>query len=322
MKQKFFPIFIAALLAATSFSSCEKVIDFEGDETDPIMVMISFPNSGSPWKVRLTESRFFLSNDTIATIKNADVTIEVNGRPVNSVVTYLDNGIYDLGYTPQVGDSLTLHVSTPGKGTMKAGCRIPGNVSVSDFSCAFDTVNQYSYPDSIVIANGNINGKFTLNDPAGERNYYMLKFSGTRYAYNYDHASRSYGYNIPRSQYYNLYVDDDILFDINATEDIFDIGGSVETNNGVEVLFTDERINGQSHTINFDAYFNELLPEDAYLEVYSVSRDYYLFKLTLKAARNQGDFAGIFSEPVQIHSNVEGGGGVLGGSSLAKIPIF
>jgi hypothetical protein len=74
-------------LAATTFSSCEKVIDFDGEETEPIMVMISFPDSGSPWKVRLTESRFFLSNDTIATIKNADVTTEVNGRPTNSLVT-------------------------------------------------------------------------------------------------------------------------------------------------------------------------------------------------------------------------------------------
>ena len=170
MKQKFFSLFIAALLAAISFSSCEKVIDFEGDETEPILVMISFPDSGSPWKVRLTESRFFLSNDTIATIKNADVTTEVNGRPVNSVVTYLDNGIYDLGYTPQVGDSLTLHVSVPGKGTMKAGCRIPGNVSVSDFSCtSLDTTwTKYIYANSVIMEciNGSVEGKFTLNDPA------------------------------------------------------------------------------------------------------------------------------------------------------------
>lgn len=325
MSQKHFSLFIAVLLAATTFSSCEKVIDFDGEETEPIMVMISFPDSGNPWKVRLTESRFFLSNDTIATIKNADVTTEVNGRPTNSLVTYMGNGVYDLGYTPQAGDSLTLHVSVPGKGTMKAGCRIPGNVSVSDFSCtSLDTTwTKYIYDNSEIMEciNGSVEGKFTLNDPAGERNYYMIKFSTTKRTFRPGPISD----NPPQwvsGQYFYLSVDDDVLFDINATDEIFDIGGSDNADYGYEILFTDERINGQSHTIHFSTNINDTKPESAYLEVYSVSHEYYMFKKTLRAARNQDDFGAMFSEPVQLYSNVEGGSGVLGGASVAKIPIF
>jgi hypothetical protein len=47
-----------------------------------------------------------------------------------------------------------------------------------------------------------------------------------------------------------------------------------------------------------------------------------MFKKTLRAARNQDDVEIMFSEPVQLYSNVEGGSGVLGGASVAKIPIF
>lgn len=318
MSQKHFSLFIAVLLAATTFSSCEKVIDFDGEETEPIMVMISFPDSGSPWKVRLTESRFFLSNDTIATIKNADVTTEVNGRPTNSLVTYMGNGVYDLGYTPQAGDSLTLHVSVPDKGTMTAGCRIPSNVSVSDFICAIDTNTCTEvYPDTVEHIYGQIDAEFTLNDPDGERNYYMIKVSGFKTTYNYSTQTR----DTVKSNFY-LHVDDDLLFDINASDEIFDLGITEDPSSGYEVLFSDERINGQSHTIHFRSDLHAVLIGGVYVEIYSVSREYYLFRKTLNTANSQDEFAGIISEPVQIYSNVEGGGGVLGGASVVKIPIF
>ena len=60
MKKIFSPIYLTALLLTLVLTSCEKVIEFDGDETESYMVMISKPESGSPWKVRLTESRFFL----------------------------------------------------------------------------------------------------------------------------------------------------------------------------------------------------------------------------------------------------------------------
>ena len=169
--------------------------------------------------------------------------------------------------------------------------------------------------------NGSVEGKFTLNDPAGERNYYMIKFSTTKRTFRPGPISD----NPPQwvsGQYFYLSVDDDVLFDINATDEIFDIGGSDNADYGYEILFTDERINGQSHTIHFSTNINDTKPESAYLEVYSVSPEYYMFKKTLRAARNQDDVEIMFSEPVQLYSNVEGGGGVLGGASVAKIPIF
>ena len=54
----------------------------------------------------------------------------------------------------------------------------------------------------------------------------------------------------------NISVDDNVLFDMDATEEIFGFG--TEDNYGDAVLFTDERINGQSHTITFDFWTSKL----------------------------------------------------------------
>ena len=109
-----------------------------------------------------------------------------------------------------------------------------------------------------------------------------------------------------------------VLFDMDATEEIFGFG--TEDNFGDAVLFTDERINGQSHTILFD-FWNQHLIGKIYVEVYTLSRDLYLYEKSLKAASQLDEFSIIFAEPVQLYCNVTGGIGILGGSAVSKIPI-
>ncbi len=314
MKKTFAPLYLTAILLSLALSSCEKVIEFNGDETENHMVMISKPQSDSPWKVRLTESRFFLSPDTIGTIKNAQISIEVNGRTPNNIITHQGNGVYDLGYTPQPGDTLTLRVTTPEKGTMMAGCRIPNRPVVSNISCTYDTSHYYDYyPDTVEVAGGRITVKLTIDDPADAVNYYMLRVSSANLNYNYNTDT----YDTIRT-HKNISVDDNVLFDMDATEEIFGFG--TEDNYGDAVLFTDERINGQSHTILFD-FWDQHLIGTIYVEVYTLSRDLYLYEKSLKATSQLDEFSIIFAEPVQLYCNVTGGIGILGGSAVSKIPI-
>lgn len=316
MKKTFVPLYVSAILLTFMLTSCEKVVEFEGEITEPYMVMVSKPNTENPWKVRLTESRFFLYDDTIATIKNANVSIEVNGRTPNNVVTNHGNGMYDLGYTPQPGDSLTLHVSVPEKGTMEAGCRIPQRPVISNISCTYDTTHYIDYyPDTTEYVTGSITVKFTLDDPADEANFYMLRLLTP--VRHYVPSSNSYD-TVYDYQY--ITVDDNVLFDMDAVGDLFDIGSS--DNRGTRVLFADERINGQAHTITFTYDAFSLMNYGCYIELYSISRDLYLFEKTLEAAENLDEFSGLISEPVQIHSNVTGGLGILGGSSVTKQRIY
>ena len=315
MKKIISPIYLTALLLTFVLTSCEKVIEFDGDETESYMVMISKPESDSPWKVRLTESRFFLYGDTIATIKDASVSIEVNGRTLNSNITNHGNGMYDLGYTPQQGDSLTLRVTTPNKGTMMAGCRIPHKPIISQASCTYDTTHYTEYyPDTVQSINGDITVKLTLEDPAEETNYYMLRMRMPSTNYNY--TTESYD-TIWR--YNRINVNDNVLFDMDATNELFDIGS--QDYYGTQILFTDERINGQTHTITFNTSIYGLEAGHPLVEVFSISRDRYLYEKSLQAAGEQDMFINLISEPVQIHSNVTGGLGILGGSAVTKIKI-
>ena len=323
MKNRVFPLIIAALMTV-GFVSCEKVIEFNGDITDPYIVVISKPESDSTWMMRISQSRFFLSSADIPSIDNAQVIVTVNGN--ETTATSEGSGMYNTGIVPQPGDSLSIRVIAPNRGEVTAGCRIPQRPEVSDLTIEYDT-NTYEYSwtdidDSLHVEGyieGNINLHFKLHDPSNERNYYMVRLA-TYYMYEWT--------------YRWIEIDDDILFDIDATNEVFDLYDD-EDNNGSAVSFSDERINGQTHPITISMYIGNLTSSTHYensipelefyptrIEVYAISRDQYLYNKTLRAANNQDDFSQIISEPVQVHSNINGGIGILGASSKTVLNVF
>lgn len=308
---------IIALMAAmaTLLASCEKTIDFTGEVIEnKTPVMISLPETDSTWTVRLTNSRFFLSSYPITTIDNATFSIEVNGQHLGNRATNLGNGMYNMGYIPRSGDTITLNVMIPDRGELKAGCRIPSRPTIGEISYDWDTTSyDYSYGDDATTHSyGNVTVKFILTDPANEKNYYMLRVAQRMKNYDYNGEDESW------SNWFYSYitVEDNVLFDPNLTNEIIEIGDA--DNEGNRILFTDERINGKDHQISFDLYYNSIDTYQYRLELYSLSRDSYYFFKTRKAAESQDDFTGIFAEPVQIYTNVDGGIGILGGIASKK----
>ena len=321
MNKRIFPLIIAALMTV-GFASCEKVIEFNGDITDPYIVVLSQPEADSTWMLRVSQSRFFLSSAAIPEINNAQVHFTVNGIAAGNLASYEGDGVYNTSIIPQPGDSLELHVTVPNRGEVTAACRIPQRPTASDFRIEYDTTiyeyNWTDYYDSTHIErniSGNINLHFKINDPANERNYYMLRLA-------------TY---VGEWSYRNIDVDDDILFDIDATNEVFGFDDD-DPSSGNYVLFTDERINGNVHPTTVSVYFGSICertyssdPNEEFtlyparLEIYSISRDIYLYLKTLSAAGDQDEFTQILSEPVQVHTNINGGIGVLGASAKTVI---
>ena len=305
------------------FVSCEKVIEFNGDITDPYIVVISKPEADSTWMLRVTQSRFFLSSADIPSIDNAQVIVTVNGN--ETTATSEGSGMYNTGIVPQPGDSLSIRVIAPNRGEVTAGCRIPQRPEVSDFTVEYDTTmyeqRWTDIYDSVRVnryVEGNIKLHFKLHDTSNERNYYMVRLA----TYSGEWTYRWFE------------IDDDILFDIDATNEVFDLYED-EDNNGTAVSFSDERINGQTHPITISLYIGYLSPNTYFddpdqelefyptrIEVYAISRDQYLYNKTLRAANNQDDFSQILSEPVQVHSNINGGIGILGASSKTVLNVI
>ena len=323
MKKRVFPLILATIMTLV-FASCEKIIEFNGDVTDPYLVVISKPQADSTWMLRVSQSRFFLSNAEVPAINNAQVIVTVNGN--ESTATNEGMGMYNTGIVPQPGDSLSIRVISPHLGEVSAGCRIPQRPVVSDFTIEYDTtMNEHWWTDiddSVHIngyVEGNINLHFKLHDPANERNYYMVRLATKTW------GSWSYRY---------ITIEDDILFDIDATNEVFDLYEE-EDNNGTAISFTDERINGNAHPITISLYIGHVSPNTYFdtpdqelelyptrIEVYAISRDQYLYNKTLNAANNYDGFMQVISEPVQVHTNIEGGIGILGASSKVVINVF
>ncbi len=295
-------------------AACEKTIDFTGEITDKkTPVMISLPEADSTWTVRLTNSRFFLSSDPITTIDNAIFSLEVNGQQMGNYATNLGKGMYQMGYIPRSGDTITLGVTIPDRGELKAGCRIPSRPVISDITFDWDTTTSlYIFDeDTIKDTYGDVTCKFILSDPGDEKNYYMIRLASRSNSYN--------DTNLPWGawSYRYLTIDDNVLFNQNIANEIIEIGEA--ENEGTNILFTDERINGKRHQISFTLYYHDGVLNQYRLELYSLSHDSYYFYKSRKTAESQDDFTGIFAEPVQIYSNVDGGIGVLGGISSLKL---
>lgn len=300
MKYRLILTAILGAFMAAALSSCEKVIEFKGEETAPYVVMVSAPESDSTWHVRLTYSRFFLSNSDIRTIDKATFTLKVNGVETPANATSLGNGNYTMGYIPRSGDTLFLSVDIPGEKSVSAGCRIPARPVIDNIQYI---PNNDGYPKL----------KFCLHDPAGQRNYYMVRLLYR--VVNYP--------DTPDEEYSSWYeqhftIEDNVIFDQNISEDVFDLGDDEPENTGTTVYFSDERINGTDHNITLSSWMYG--GYQYRLDIIAVDYSYYLYQKTLGKARNQSEFS-ILSEPVQILSNVNNGVGVLGGKATLSVDV-
>jgi len=313
-------IILLALTILVLTSSCRKVVEFNGSQTDALPVLICQATTDSPVALRLSYSNFFLREAQFPVIDNATIRADLNGTPNAATFSYTENGIYLSDLTLRPDDTLTLRVSVPDHGELTAGCRMPAPPSASDPSIlsdfTIDTFPSYSnYSDTLItIREYSLDFRFTLNDPANVDNYYQLK------AFFLDPTDN-------QKRYLSLIIDDDVLFEQDPTGDYFDLNMQVAYNRGSQVLFSGDRINGLSHVIRgeIEDVRNPILHRGTklYLEVTSLSRDAYLFQVTLINQRQNGGALSIVNEPVQVHSNVNGGIGILGASSsmLVEIPL-
>lgn len=313
-------IILLALTILVLTSSCRKVVEFNGSQTDALPVLICQTTTDSPVALRLSYSNFFLREAQFPVIDNATVRADLNGTLNAATFSYTENGIYLSDLTLRPDDTLTLRVSVPDHGELTAGCRMPAPPSASDPSIlsdfTIDTFPSYSnYSDTLItFREYSLDFRFTLNDPANVDNYYQLK------AFFLDPTDN-------QKRYLSLNINDDVLFEQDPTGDYFDLNMQVAYNRGSQVLFSGDRINGLSHVIRgeIEDVRNPILHRGTklYLEVTSLSRDAYLFQVTLLNQRQNGGALSIVNEPVQVHSNVNGGIGILGAGSsmLVEIPL-
>lgn len=310
--------FAMLLLAA-----CEKRIDFNGEVADPEVVLQSTPTAGDTIGLRLSYSRFFLDATPFRMISDATLRLSVNGSPVAAATTYdAATGRYSLGYVPQGGDRLDLEVNVAGHAPVSATTTIPAPPAIDAF-----TINPIKSGDE-EGSEHQYSVRFRLHDDAATDDYYLLHFRGT-----IDRIDSTQRDGLPvcdtvTEEIYILFGCRDYLL-LDQDEIAVD-----DEPTHYELYFNDSRINGLTHeiqlTVGIDGYFfddhyasygysSRYDPASLRLTMYlsALTRDLYLYRLTSRA--QQDEFGSIFSEPTQIHTNVNGGIGIFAGSNTAVI---
>ncbi|MDR2684203.1 MAG: DUF4249 domain-containing protein [Prevotellaceae bacterium] len=340
----------ALIFAAATLISCEKIIEFNNDETKPVLVVNSFVQPDSTIIVEVSESHFFLANNAVKFIKNADVQLFVNGEMIEKLPFYEEyffpeiideNGdtlsnrfdsyrqnIYASTHKVQSGDKIKIQVSSPNfEKSVWGETVVPNPPQIIDVKAEFETIN---YESEI---------KFTVKfqDNENEQNYYRLVLG------YYQCVTDTSEYINPKKYQYNLnyYLKtDDIVF--NSNPDILPINEKFAK----YYIFSDELINGKEHSLSFmpsyrnpefsikyypenDKYFIYKTEYDydyqaglSYEYVYmidifvvklqSISKEYYHFLKTMNASYSES-MTGFFSEPTQVFSNINNGGiGIVG----------
>ena len=82
---------IALIVSAIALSSCEKEIEFKGEQTDPKLVVNCLAEAGQPVKAYISKSYFFLDNDENTQVPDDVVaTLYVNDNLIGAMTPHTD----------------------------------------------------------------------------------------------------------------------------------------------------------------------------------------------------------------------------------------
>lgn len=314
-------LFVIGLLMV----SCENDIEFKGDDTTAMMVVNSLLTPDSVVKVHLSKSKFFLKDDSSFEVIN-DAVVNVYANDV--FVEELDGiggGFYLGSYKPKHGEIIKIVANNSEFGTVSSSTFIyPENPIIS-----VDTVSNFTGETFWVNYTNDIKGNF-IQDTLGKVINKQLKFTVN---FKDDLDTKNYYRLVVK---YRQHIDDvgiidntafiestDLVFGSTSEGDIFQEG---TTNYYHE--FSDEILNGKKYGLTFtvntteyeympgkepvdngEVHVNVLEKQELVINLQSISDSYYLY---LKSRSANNSYIEFFSEPVQIHNNIQNGIGIIG----------
>lgn len=287
-------IMVLAVLAL-GMVSCVKDIEFEGEQSDPMLVVNGVQQVGQPARLCIEKSVFFQDNQTDCRVQGLQVDLYVDGSFKESL---------------QVRDSMALDYKfnfCEGQYVLCEGDLLRFEVRSSEFETAIAEVTLPEPPLVISFDTVGIDYEFgsvrlavTIDDPIGA-DYYNLAF-----------------YN-PMEAQYSFYSDDPVFLDPMDLDPEALTGQSSDYYGvGIYNVFTDYFFSGRTYTVNFSFYFwGEEITEPLAVEVSRVDEHLYQYKKTFDAYQDSdpNSLLSMFTEPVQVYSNVENAVGVVCGQS-------
>ena len=235
-----------------------------------------------------------------ATLTDAKVVLTVNNEKNYPLIYDTLTLRYQSNYRPAVGDHLEVRINSTTEEQTIARTEVPQPQKLEIIEVKTELLENVEYIEEVLANNrGYVKMKLRLHDPVKEKNYYRLAIRG-RY-----HLLGNY------YQIWNLYLSSDPIF---RDERLISKWGAWPTY--FSDVFDDSLISDGSYEFEIKTYV--LGRESAKWPVYEVSlqsitEDYYRYLKSMQLYRISR--LDTYSEGIYIHSNNEGGWGLLGGIS-------
>ena len=207
---------------------------------------------------------------------------------------------YQSDYTPTIGDRLKVRISHASNEQTIAHTEVPRPQKIEIVEVKTELFEDEHLLEDVLANNrGYVKMKLRLHDPAGEKNYYRLAIRGL------SHVRDTY------YQIWDFYLSSDPIFRDERLTSKWGAWPSFFSD-----VFDDSLMNGDSYEFEIKTYvlgytFDELPIYEVSLQ--SITEDYYRYLKSMQLYRiSKSD---TYSEGVYIHSNNEGGWGLLGGIS-------
>ena len=298
-------------------ASCTKEVDFTGEQSNPLLVVNGLQQAGQPASLRVEKSVFFLDDQPDRRVKDVEVDLYVNGIFKESLQVH-DSSIMEQYYIwTEEGEILKERLRyafnyCEGQYVICDGDQLRFEVRSSEFDNAtaevtvpqspqvisFDTVRTEATPDDYEVK---LRFALQLNDPSGS-NYYNL---------------------FPKDALSSFTSSDPVFTDLTAVDDIENLFGENEYyGRGQYNLFTDKFFDGSEYTLTMETYWYlgeeyEYYQEPFTLEVTCMDSNFYQYFRSYRAYSNNDpeSLIGMFTEPVQVYSNVKNAVGVVAAQS-------
>ena len=313
-----FIITFTLLISLTFLSSCYQDINldkYKGQNGEHLLTINSIINPDSTIAAAVTKTYFFSDvHDARDYVSDLDIRIKVNGSERGKMKFNPITNLYVSTIKPSEKDTVELFTSYMGK---KITCRdeVPSEVSIESVSVTrHGPMAIYSDNDYIFTY------KITFSDPGDEKNYYFLHYDMEMSSNNLMMGERDYTFE---------YVFQQLANNINANIP----GWTPYSPDGLP--FTDEGINGQSHTLvvkeivqgGYGSHLTRYNEMKRKFKLFSISKDYYEYLLSVlyNDTDSEGLHAGMIdlgiSEPMKYFSNIMGGIGIFASYSLDETDL-
>lgn len=279
-------------------------------EPDPVLhylySMLYKYDAETTYPFNIKENYHLIKESTLA---DADVKLTVNGETVYPMRYDTLMLCFQSDYTPAIGDRLEVKINNPtGKQTVaRTEIPRPQKLEIVNIETELLEKTEFLHEPAIGANKGYVTMKLRLHDPADEKNYYRLVVRGVK-----DHTGNNY--QMYRHVWDIFHSSAPIFRDERLTTS-WNTWPAYFSN-----VFDDTLINGEAYEFEVKAYV--LGHTDIYEDIWptyevslqSITEDYYRYLKSLQLYKIS-TLNTTFSEGVYIHSNNEGGWGLLGGIS-------